>query len=398
MNSENTDQIIYCPRCGSEMKSSARYCMKCGNLNYDHEANKNMKEIMGDQVNDVTTYQMGASGVISNIPVKGVKTALATNTGSDLFCFLINYVLYVICLAVIIIPQVLNGFSIKILTSFSIAIPVTIVSIYFLYCYSVELIFMKANKRWWYSFIPFFNFFVYADIVFGKPLVGFLFFVPFVGQVLFLVSLYVLGCKFGYNGFLSMFVAPIVVPHIALSSSIYDNTMYVGTNGKSTEIFYGRRKVFSVTCVIFFLLSFFSFLYNNQDEIKAYERLAENYYYVYAANRIRDKIRTKIGYNFYSCKSSVKSDSTLGDYYFNYPDLGKGIFLPFYYSRDAISAYVRVHLYEDGTYDYYISMSDGTYGFPETNINDLDVYDVIKYKDVNTDFLDQDVRICKLGT
>ena len=27
---------IFCSRCGAEMKSSARYCMKCGNLNPDH--------------------------------------------------------------------------------------------------------------------------------------------------------------------------------------------------------------------------------------------------------------------------------------------------------------------------------------------------------------------------
>ena len=397
MNNENNDQVIYCSRCGSEMKESARYCMKCGNLNYNHEANKNMKEIMGDQINETTRYQMGASGVVSNLPVKGVKTALATNTGSDLACFLVNYVLYVVCLAAIIIPQVLGGFSIKILTSFSIAIPVTIVSLYFLYCYSVELIFMKANKKWWFSFIPFYNFFVYADIVFGKPLVGFLFFIPFIGQVVFLVSLYVLGHRFRYNGFLSMFFPAIVVPHIALSTSIYNDTMYVGSNGKSTETFYGRRKVFSVTCIIFFLLSFVSFLYNNQDEIKHYERLAENYYYVYAAHRIKEKVRVKIGYNFYSCKNDEPFESTLGDYYFNYPDVGKKVFLPFYYSRDAISGYVRVRLYEDGTYEYYVSLSDGTYGFPEIKIDDLTVKDVVKYKDVNTDFLEQNVRLCEIG-
>ena len=33
---------IYCPKCGAAMSSTARYCMKCGTLNYDHEANKNM--------------------------------------------------------------------------------------------------------------------------------------------------------------------------------------------------------------------------------------------------------------------------------------------------------------------------------------------------------------------
>ena len=396
MNNNENDQIIYCPRCGSEMKSSARYCMKCGNLNYNNEANESMKKIMGNQINQVSSYQIGAGGVISNVPVNGVKTALATNTGSDLACFLINYLLYILLLGIVIVPQIMGDFSIRNLTSFSIAIPVTLISLYFLYCYSLELIFMKANKKWWSSFVPIYNFVVYADITFGKPVLAILFFIPGVGLVTFLVSLYVLGHRFKYNGLLTMFVPFLVIPHIALSSCIYDETMYVGGGEKSNEAYYGRRKVFAVTCFLFFLLSFSSFIYNNQDEINHYKRLAENYYYVYTANRIKEKVRVKIGYNFYSCKSEESFDSSLGDYYFNYPDVGKKVFLPFYYSRDAISGYVRVNLTEDG-YEYYVSLSDGTYGFPEINIDDLTVKDVIKYKDVNTDFLDQNVRLCEIG-
>ena len=53
---------IYCSRCGAEMSSNSRYCMKCGNLNYDHEANKNMrrykpkkeKKVSGKFINDVS--------------------------------------------------------------------------------------------------------------------------------------------------------------------------------------------------------------------------------------------------------------------------------------------------------------------------------------------------------
>lgn len=397
VNNSNTNNIIYCPRCGSEMKSNARYCMKCGNLNYNHEANQNMKKIMGDQINEVTSYQMGASGVVSNVPVKGVKTALATNTGSDLVCFLINYVLYVIILGLIIIPQILGGFSIKTLTSFSIAIPVTIVSLYFLYCYSVELIFMKANKKWWSSFIPIYNFFVYADITFGKPAAGILFFIPILGQVFFLVSLYLLGRKFSYNGFLTMFFPAFVVPHIALNStSIYDNTMYVGNSDKSNEIFYGRRKLFTATCFVFFVLSFSSFIYNNREDIKEYKRYIDNIYYIYTAHAIVDKVAVKMDHNFYSCTTSGSFTNSLGDYYFDYPDIGKDVFLPFYYNREAISGYVRVNVSDNG-YEYYVSLSDGTYGFPEININNLSLKSVIEYKDVNTDFLNQEIRNCHFG-
>ena len=31
---------VFCARCGAEMNSNSRYCMKCGYLNPDHEANK----------------------------------------------------------------------------------------------------------------------------------------------------------------------------------------------------------------------------------------------------------------------------------------------------------------------------------------------------------------------
>ena len=43
---DNNEYTIYCAKCGAEMGSNSRYCMKCGTLNYEHEANKNMKGYM----------------------------------------------------------------------------------------------------------------------------------------------------------------------------------------------------------------------------------------------------------------------------------------------------------------------------------------------------------------
>ena len=42
---------IYCSKCGAPMKEDARYCMKCGTLNYDHPDNQYMKKYM-DKTND----------------------------------------------------------------------------------------------------------------------------------------------------------------------------------------------------------------------------------------------------------------------------------------------------------------------------------------------------------
>ncbi len=36
--------VTNCPKCGSEMKFSDRYCMHCGYINYDNEENKNLSK------------------------------------------------------------------------------------------------------------------------------------------------------------------------------------------------------------------------------------------------------------------------------------------------------------------------------------------------------------------
>ncbi len=40
----STTTIINCSRCGAQMRNDARYCMKCGNLNYAHQENKSMQQ------------------------------------------------------------------------------------------------------------------------------------------------------------------------------------------------------------------------------------------------------------------------------------------------------------------------------------------------------------------
>jgi hypothetical protein len=62
MDNEN-DYKTYCSRCGAEMDVNSRYCMKCGNLNYSHEANESMRDIM--QVQE-QTYQIGSGQFIVN--------------------------------------------------------------------------------------------------------------------------------------------------------------------------------------------------------------------------------------------------------------------------------------------------------------------------------------------
>ena len=61
---DNKDYTIYCSRCGAEMKASSRYCMKCGNLNYDHPDNASMKKILGKEQKEASSYQVGSGKFI----------------------------------------------------------------------------------------------------------------------------------------------------------------------------------------------------------------------------------------------------------------------------------------------------------------------------------------------
>ena len=40
---------MVCPRCGAELNSKQRYCMKCGALNYEHPDNQKLKQYITEQ-------------------------------------------------------------------------------------------------------------------------------------------------------------------------------------------------------------------------------------------------------------------------------------------------------------------------------------------------------------
>ena len=85
MNNEDQGYTIYCPRCGAEMNSNSRYCMKCGNLNSDHEANQSMKPYIKD---NAEAYQVGSGEYISS---NTVQTSIGNNTGNRKLCFIVNF-------------------------------------------------------------------------------------------------------------------------------------------------------------------------------------------------------------------------------------------------------------------------------------------------------------------
>ena len=142
---------IYCSRCGAEMSSNSRYCMKCGTLNYEHEANKNMVRFMPKKKKKA--YQVGSGTLITDndeyAKSNSIHMSVSSRTGNRNTCFYANYFTYVgLILIGFLIAFLMGSFDLNaVMASFFPGFAVTL-SISFLYFYSIELIFMKCNHPW----------------------------------------------------------------------------------------------------------------------------------------------------------------------------------------------------------------------------------------------------------
>ena len=57
------DDIIFCDRCGAEMKKNQRCCIKCGNINYSNPENASMRKFENNSKKD--TYVVGSGSTIT---------------------------------------------------------------------------------------------------------------------------------------------------------------------------------------------------------------------------------------------------------------------------------------------------------------------------------------------
>ncbi len=97
-----------------------------------------------------------------------------------------------------------------------------VIAVFFIYCY--WRIFEKAGKPGWASIIPFYNVFVYLQII-GKPWWWFLLlFIPFVNFIVIIMMQHNLSLRFGKGtGFTLglIFLSIIFVPILALGGAKY---------------------------------------------------------------------------------------------------------------------------------------------------------------------------------
>ena len=373
---EEQNNMMTCPKCGEAMRVDARYCMKCGYLNSNNEANKNIqKYINKGNSSNVTTYH------VSNGEMKVANMSVSTNVGNTLICFLVNYLVYLLLIGIsfyTILGKNVTDWMMVINSPFPLVM--VILSVIFLSTYAMESIYIKANKRWWMALIPIYNLFILADITFHKKIYGVITLIPIVGQIFMLVMLYQLGKKFEYNGFLVAILPIIMIPVIGFGYKKYENCDYIREE-KEIQRDYKTKKIFLVTMILMIIIGLGLTFYTRIKASAENSKSLRNYYIVYAADKIVATTRDKVNKNLINCNEYVLRDYK-GISYVYYPDVGKKTFLLFYHMRDPIEGYVKVDTRGDET-KYYVSLTDGTYGFSETLYEDVKFDTVVEYKEVS---------------
>lgn len=281
--SSSTEKII-CARCGAYMKRDARYCMKCGNLNYNHQDNSLMKQKMIDNIK-----QNGTVGNMETVSADGIVIPEEVLKAPFKHCLITNLIIF------IILPLVLNilvymlfsksEFEITVNFNFFIVFGIFML-INFFFAYTYQRILIKAGKKWWSFFIPFYNMYVFFDAALGSGWYFLLSFVPIVGLVVSLMATYKLAKRFNKSGWLMLFFPYIMIPVIAFSKnafytqeqeiSLTKHKVEVSLDGSKKSKVEKRYRVKQFFFSVIVLIGFFLFLYLARDYIKmAYEYFLE---------------------------------------------------------------------------------------------------------------------------
>lgn len=385
MNNDNS-YTIYCSRCGAPMKSDARYCMKCGNLNPDHPDNKSMEKYIPEKQN----YVIGAGRtIVGHMNQSGtISKSFANNTGDSKMCFIVTFSIYILVILLNVLFTLLN-YNITDISDASNLIytnlpdKLLIVSVLFMMVFASERLYMKTNHPWWAALIPIYNNLLFSKIVLGNFWLGILGFIPIVNIVFYCIIFYKLGKKFGKSGILTVLFPFIMVPVIGLGDSLYNGISYVNAsldNGVEKE--YKRKRVFFVTSVLIIILSFVCIIYTNLTSIDERVNRLKDKYLVYVSSTVVKKINQEVSSNEFKvmCDDDIYSGED-GVYYFEYSDVSDqfNIFLGSFV--DPISVVVRMDVVH-GEKTYYVSLTDGNRGFDNIESSSIDVNSVTDFSEI----------------
>ena len=261
----SNSNVIRCPKCGEEMKKTARYCMKCGNLNYAHPDNESMKQYAWQNIKQ--GYFIAGANIDKDEPLTmtGVSNNSLSKSNPYLACLITNSILLGLLALVFLLPALLTGGGIGYV--FGVLI---FVGILFIFSYSSQRILIKGGQPWWSAFIPVYNMYTSYAVAVGNGWMFLVTFIPIVGFFYALYALYSLGVRFGKNGWLTLFFSFVMIPIIGLEkdgeASIYsekdrlpDNKL--ASNGKTaSENRYGRKKFF-ITIIILIIIGVLVYIF-----------------------------------------------------------------------------------------------------------------------------------------
>jgi hypothetical protein len=383
--------ITYCSRCGSEMYSNSRYCMKCGNLNPDHPDNQGVikyieKKGEGYSVGSGQSLIKKETNILKQ---KSFVTAVGEYTGNFNLCFAVNMILYLVitfgsCFYYYLLAR---GDFISIISS-NLGEILLGFSIFFFAIYSLELVFMKMNRQWWLALIPFVNCYVIADAVIGNDTLSKLCLIPGLGQILLIYVFYKMGEGFHKPGIIMVLFPVIMIPWIAFGGSAFYGTYYIsGTNRLEDE--FHMKRILAFFLFFFAAASTVSLSYTNTAKLKSESGKLDVAYIVNTANTVIRNVKNKVEKDAYTCDFE-DADS----FYFHFADVSDYFYIPFSFSHSSTEAYVRVEKVKvsgsivKGKYNYYISISDGRNGFAELSSKNINYDQVVEYPKISREYDD----------
>lgn len=372
----NNEGMIVCDRCGAVYKSSMRYCMKCGKLNYNHPDNASMLKYAGNDANNVTVYNSFDTNE-TNTPKMSFEEQfnymIADKAGNKSTCVVVNIVLLII--SIVLVSLILfaikkNLASVFVSTEFLLA--AVLLLLICLETISMQFIYMKANKPWWKQLIPFYNMYVFFDIAMKNSNKFFLTFIPLYGIYVGIKAVSDLGKKFGYTGWKTVVFAPIVLPMIAFNTAAsYEGVYYVsdrkriGQNVLEEDYRKNKSTLYIIlsliiTCIIVLVFVNYQFFYSLYQKNKL----------LLSAKEILNLGIADIRDEAYICSNGKNLYSDEDTYYIPFGIMGFDLGDDFYDRYSDYKGYIKVvRNYKDEK--YYIAIYNDKYGMAEVSQKDL---------------------------
>lgn len=370
------EEMITCDRCGAVYKKSMRYCMKCGKLNYSHPDNASMLKYEPKEEIGVTKFNIGRAGDTRVNPLSfesSFRYSLADKAGSKVLCIIFNIALLLVLLGVVFLFFYNRYGNLTVtISSNQFCIAMAFVIFFQLESIAMQFMYMKANKPWWSCLVPFYNLYVYFDIVMKKGIYFLLLLIPIYGIYVLFKSLYDLGKSFGYSGWLMIFLPFVMIPIIAFNTAApYNNVYYIGERRKMNENVlaedHQRNKAILVTMLSLIFISFGALIFFN---FKYLSILYEKQKIVLAAPRIIDFAKSDLQMNGYVCSYGVNIYSDDGVYYIPFGLVGYDFGSEFNDTYGEYKGYVKVEKVF-GKESYSISLYNDKVGMKEAKLKNI---------------------------